>query len=49
MIEARRDLVYTAMTISQISFRLGFADPAYFSRFFAKRAGVSPSDYRAKT
>jgi AraC family transcriptional activator of pobA len=49
MIEARRDLVYTAMSISQISFRLGFTDPAYFSRFFAKRAGVSPSDYRAKT
>ena len=42
MIEARRDLVYTAMSISQISFRLGFSDPAYFSRFFAKRAGVSP-------
>jgi AraC family transcriptional activator of pobA len=48
MIEARRDLVYTAMSISQISFRLGFSDPAYFSRFFAKRAGVSPSEYRAK-
>ncbi len=48
MIEARRDLVYTAMSISQISFRLGFSDPAYFSRFFAKRAGVSPSDYRAR-
>ena len=46
--EARRDLVYTSMSISRISFRLGFADPAYFSRFFARRAGVSPSDYRAK-
>ena len=49
MIEARRDLVYTSMSISRISFRLGFADPAYFSRFFSKRAGVSPSDYRTKT
>ncbi|CAH1665472.1 Helix-turn-helix domain-containing protein [Hyphomicrobiales bacterium] len=48
MIEARRDLVYTAMSIAQISFRLGFSDPAYFSRFFAKRAGISPSDYRAR-
>lgn len=48
LIEARRDLVYTAMPISQISFRLGFSDPAYFSRFFARRAGVSPSDYRAR-
>lgn len=47
MIEARRDLVYTSLTVAQISFRLGFSDPAYFSRFFAKRAGISPSDYRA--
>ncbi|MBL8832856.1 MAG: helix-turn-helix domain-containing protein [Rhodospirillales bacterium] len=48
MIEARRDLVYTAMPISQIAFRLGFSDPAYFSRFFAIHAGVSPSAYRGK-
>jgi AraC family transcriptional activator of pobA len=47
MIEARRDLVYSAMTISQIAFRLGFSDPAYFSRFFSKAVGVAPSAYRA--
>ncbi|MCX5496052.1 helix-turn-helix domain-containing protein [Kaistia dalseonensis] len=47
MIEARRYLVYTSMSISQIAFGLGFSDPAYFSRFFAARAGLSPSDYRA--
>jgi AraC family transcriptional activator of pobA len=48
MIEARRDLVYTASSVAQISFRLGFSDPAYFSRFFSKRAGLAPSEYRAK-
>ncbi|KRE12751.1 hypothetical protein ASE66_19835 [Bosea sp. Root483D1] len=47
MIEARRDLVYTRSPVSQIAFRLGFSDPAYFSRFFAVRAGMSPSEYRA--
>lgn len=47
MIEARRDLVYTRSPISRIAFRLGFSDPAYFSRFFAARAGMSPSEYRA--
>ncbi len=46
MIEARRDLVYSAFSISQIAFRLGFSDPAYFSRFFSKMAGVPPSAYR---
>lgn len=47
MLEARRYLVYTSMTISQIAFGLGFSDPAYFSRFFTARAAVAPSDYRA--
>ncbi len=46
MIEARRDLVYTALPISQIAFQLGFSDPAYFSRFFANHAGKSPKTYR---
>jgi AraC family transcriptional activator of pobA len=46
MIEARRDLVYTALPISQIAFQLGFSDPAYFSRFFATHAGTSPKTYR---
>ncbi|MBL0929291.1 MAG: helix-turn-helix domain-containing protein, partial [Alphaproteobacteria bacterium] len=46
MIEARRDLVYTALSISQIAFQLGFSDPAYFSRFFATHAGTSPKTYR---
>ncbi len=47
MLEARRHLVYTSMSVSQIAFGLGFSDPAYFSRFFAARAGLPPSDYRA--
>lgn len=47
MLEARRHLVYTSMSVSQIAFGLGFSDPAYFSRFFAARAGRPPSDYRA--
>lgn len=49
MIEARRDLIYTSIPVSQVSSRLGFADPAYFSRFFTKRAGVPPSAYRDRS
>ncbi len=48
MLEARRQLAYTSMTISQIAAALGFADPAYFSRFFQTRAGCSPSAYRER-
>ena len=44
--EARRKLFYIAAPVSQLAYELGFADPAYFCRFFKKRAGVAPSTYR---
>lgn len=47
VLEAKRCLGFTAMPISQIAYSLGFADPAYFSRFFRNRVGVNPSVYRA--
>ena len=47
LLEAKRSLVYTSMTVAEVAYSLGFTDPAYFSRFFARRAGVSPAAYRA--
>jgi AraC family transcriptional activator of pobA len=47
MIEAKRNLIYTAMTVQEVGFSLGFTDPAYFSRFFSRREGVSPQRFRA--
>ncbi len=44
--EACRLLRYSAVSISEISYQLGFADTAYFSRYFTKRTGMSPSQYR---
>ncbi|MDB5459819.1 MAG: AraC family transcriptional regulator [Caulobacteraceae bacterium] len=46
MIEAKRNLIYTCMSVQEISYALGFADPAYFSRFFSRRQGVSPQRFR---
>lgn len=46
--EARRNLVYTNLSISEIAYTLGFEDPAYFSRTFANATGLSPSDFRGK-
>ncbi|MGC3555689.1 helix-turn-helix domain-containing protein, partial [Pseudomonas aeruginosa] len=34
LLEAKRDLVYSAMTVNEIADRLGFSEPAYFTRFF---------------
>ena len=47
VLEARRQLAYTANPVSAVAYELGFDDPAYFSRFFSKLAGQSPSAYRA--
>lgn len=44
--EARRNLVYTSLQISQVAYLLGFNDPAYFSRFFTQATGMSPRDFR---
>jgi AraC family transcriptional regulator, transcriptional activator of pobA len=46
MLEARRGLTFGVMSVSQLAGSLGFSDAAYFSRFFQKRMGVSPSAYR---
>lgn len=45
-LEARRNLVFTTLTVNEIAGVLGFADPAYFARFFARHAGMSPSEFR---
>lgn len=44
--EACRRLTYIAAPISKLAFELGFEDPAYFCRFFKRRTGQSPRDYR---
>jgi AraC family transcriptional regulator, transcriptional activator of pobA len=48
VLEAKRNLTYTNMTVAQIAYYLGFADPAYFSRFFSRLAGVSPATFRKR-
>ncbi|NML44015.1 helix-turn-helix domain-containing protein [Ramlibacter sp. G-1-2-2] len=47
MLEARRLLAYTPAPVAQIAEQLGYADPAYFSKFFARCVGDTPSAYRA--
>jgi AraC family transcriptional activator of pobA len=47
LLEAKRMLTFTGANISEIGFALGFGDPAYFSRFFSRHAGLSPQEFRA--
>lgn len=46
LVEAKRHLIYTAESLEQTAYNLGFKDPAYFSRMFKQLEGVTPSDYR---
>jgi AraC family transcriptional activator of pobA len=49
VLEAKRTLMYTNMTIAETAYELGFSDPAYFSRFFSERVGCSPAAFRQRT
>lgn len=48
ILEAKRSLYYNALTVKEIGFKLGFEDPAYFTRFFKKHLGLSPQEYKLK-
>lgn len=48
LLEAKRSLLYTGMSIGSIAEACGFTDPAYFSRFFTQRTGLSPTLYRTR-
>jgi AraC family transcriptional activator of pobA len=45
--EAKRLLLYSMMTTSQVAHILGFKDSAYFSRWFSRRTGKPPGAFRA--
>ncbi|MBK5536729.1 helix-turn-helix domain-containing protein [Pseudomonas sp. TH07] len=46
LLEAKRLLTYTGMTIYEISDSLGFSDPTNFTRMFRRRIGISPKAFR---
>jgi AraC family transcriptional activator of pobA len=45
-LEARRQLLFSTLSIKQIGAELGYEDPAYFSRFVARMFGVPPAALR---
>ena len=47
LLEAKRLLYYSEFNVKQIAYELGYEDPAYFSRFFRKAAGMSALEFRA--
>ncbi|NLU91476.1 AraC family transcriptional regulator [Chitinophaga sp. Ak27] len=46
LLEAKRLLQTTGLSIKEIAFELGFVDHAYFSNFFKAQAGLTPTQFR---
>jgi AraC family transcriptional regulator, transcriptional activator of pobA len=44
--EAKRQLINTNQTVSEVSYRLGFEYPTYFSRLFKRKTNLSPTEFR---
>ncbi|MGF7039828.1 helix-turn-helix domain-containing protein [Mucilaginibacter lappiensis] len=46
IMEAKRLLVYTHLSVKEIGYRLGYDDPSYFIRFFSKQVKIAPQNFR---
>lgn len=46
ILESKRLLAHTAITVKEIAYSLNYEDDAYFVRFFTKNTGISPLSFR---
>lgn len=46
LLQARKLLAETTLSISQVAASVGYADPLAFSKFFSSHQGISPQEYR---
>lgn len=46
LLDAKRLLLYSELSVSEIGYHLGFTDPSYFSRFFRRYEMATPAEFR---
>jgi AraC-like DNA-binding protein len=46
ILEAKRKMIHSEITIKEIAYELGFSDRPYFSRFFKKQTGQTPEEFQ---
>ncbi len=46
ILESKRLLAHTSLSVKEIAYSLNYEDDAYFVRFFTKNAGTSPTSFR---
>jgi len=47
ILEAKRLLMHSRLSISEIAYKLGFKDNSYFGRYFKKAVGMTPKSFRS--
>jgi AraC-like DNA-binding protein len=48
ILEAKRLLVHTQLSVKEIGYKLGYDDTSYFIRLFSKQSATSPHNFRLK-
>lgn len=48
ILEAKRLLGYSSLSVKEIAYQLGYEDPAYFNRLFTNKVGDTPSNFKKK-
>ena len=49
VLEAKRQLYHSSLSVKEIASALNFEDPSHFSKFFRTKAGMTPEQFRNKT
>lgn len=48
LIEAKKELLYTDLSVAEIAYSLNFSEPANFNRFFKKLTSTTPHQFRSE-
>jgi len=48
LLEAKRLLAHTTLSVAEIAYKLNFDDNSYFGRYFKKYTGMTPETFRTK-
>ncbi|MFC5454996.1 helix-turn-helix transcriptional regulator [Prosthecobacter fluviatilis] len=46
LLDAKRLLLHSDLSVSEIGYQTGFQDPSYFTRFFRRHEGQTPMEFR---
>lgn len=46
LLEGQKEIAFTEKTIQEVSYDLGYKDPAYFNRVFKSKTGQTPAQFR---